>query len=146
MPDDNIDDELAALRRKRMAEMMKQQQVMKLEKEIEENAGAIFEQKLQAAISFLLAPEAYTYLQNMKQRNKRVHDVIINRLFPPEVMMSIDKLLYVIRLGRVPRGIISIVEIQQLEREILGIKSSISYKKRGEKERVKISSLFKSDD
>lgn len=138
------EDELAALRRKRMAEMMAAQKQAKMKDELVSNASAMFERKVQLALSYLLRPDAKQYLDKMKENNEQLYNTILGELFPPQVLMSIDNLLRGIQIRQVPSGIISLVDIQQLEREFLGIKSSISYKKRGEKERVDIGSLFKS--
>nr|MDO8087404.1 hypothetical protein [Candidatus Sigynarchaeum springense] len=138
------DDELAALRRKKMAELMARQKDEKLRQELSQNAEAILEQKIDACMQFLMAPDAYTYLKNMKKSNPQLHARIKGMLFPPEVLFRIDLLLANIRSGRVPRGDIWLVDIQQIERELLGIKSSISVKKRGERDRTDIGALFKS--
>jgi hypothetical protein len=82
----------------------------------------------------------------MKNRNMQLYETIKNKLFPPEVVLNIDLLLMRIQRGYVPRGIISELDIQYLERELLGIKSTIKYKKRGEDGRMDLSSLFKNND
>lgn len=143
---EDMDDELEALRRKKMKEMLARQQKMQAEKEYKENSQIMMQQNIRNALAYLLAPNAYEYLEKIKDKNKRLYDTIITRLFPPEIMLKLDSLLYAINVGRVPRGVIPLIEIQHLEREILGIKSTISYKKRGEKERTDLSSLFKGDD
>ncbi|MBD3188453.1 hypothetical protein GF325_16600 [Candidatus Bathyarchaeota archaeon] len=143
---EDMDDELEALRRKKMKEMLARHQKMQAEKEYKENSKIMMQQNIRNALAYLLAPNAYEYLGNIKEKNKRLYDTIISRLFPPEIMLKLDSLLYAINIGRVPRGVIPLIEIQHLEREILGIKSTISYKKRGEKERTDLSSLFKGDD
>lgn len=138
------DDELAALRRKKMAELMARQKDEKLRQELSQNAEAILDQKIEFCMQFLMAPDAYAYFKAMKESNPQLHARIKGLLFPPEVLFKIDLLVANIRSGRVPRGDIWLVDIQQIERELLGIKSSISFKKRGERERMDIGALFKS--
>ena len=145
MPGDD-DDELAALRRKKMAELISRQQQDKLRQEVQQNVSAALEQKIEFCMSFLLKPDAYAYLNNIKTTNAQVYQRIKDLLFPAEVLLRLDLLIANIRTGRVPRGDIWLVDIQQIERDLLGIKSSISYKKRGDKERVDLSSLFKGGD
>lgn len=140
------DDELAALRRKKMAALLDRQKEDKLRQELQQNANAIFDQKIEFCLSFLLKEDAYAYLNNMKKTNPQLYGKIRELLFPAEVLLRIDLLIDNIRSGRVPRGDIWLIDIQQIERDLLGIKSSISYKKRGEKERVDLSSLFKGDN
>ena len=137
------DDELAALRRKRMAEIMAKQKDEKLRQELNQNAEAMLDQQIEFCLQFLMAPDAYAYFKNMKASNPQLHERIKGLLFPPEVLFKMDLLVANIRTGRVPRGDIWLVDIQQIERDLLGIKSSISVKKRGERDRMDIGSLFK---
>ncbi|HME52828.1 MAG TPA: hypothetical protein VKM55_11465 [Candidatus Lokiarchaeia archaeon] len=137
------DDELAALRRKKMAALLERQKEDQLRQELKQNVSAAMEQKIEYCLSFLLRPDAYAYLNNMKKTNPAVYRKIKDLLFPAEVLLRLDLLVANIRSGNVPRGDIWLVDIQQIERDLLGIKSTISYKKRGEKDRVDLSSLFK---
>ncbi|NMC04404.1 MAG: hypothetical protein GYA24_04290 [Candidatus Lokiarchaeota archaeon] len=139
------DDELAALRRKRMAELMAKQKDEKLRQELSQNAEAILEQKIEFCLQFLMAPDAYAYFKNMKASNPQLHARIKGLLFPPQVLFKIDLLVANIRSGRVPRGDIWLVDIQQIERDLLGVKSTISIKKRGERDRMDIGALFRAN-
>jgi DNA-binding TFAR19-related protein (PDSD5 family) len=141
MSDD--DDELAALRRKKMAELVARQKGEKLQHELNSNAEAMLDQKIEYCMQVLMAPDAYAYFSNMKKTNPRLHERITALLFPPQVLFKIDALVANIRSGQVPRGDIWLVDIQKIEREMLGVKSSISVKKRGEKDRVDIASMLK---
>nr|MDO8116351.1 hypothetical protein [Candidatus Sigynarchaeota archaeon] len=145
MPPENDDDELAALRRKRMAQLLAQQKDNEIRKELHLNADLLLERKIDRAISHLFTPVAISYFNQLRSNNKALYDKIRNILFPIEVVAQIDVLLQRIQAGYVPRGVISDIDIQQIERELLGVRPSISYKKRGEKERVDIGSLFKGD-
>ncbi len=140
------DEELAALRRKRMAEIMAKQKDEKIRKELNQNAEAMLDQQIEFCLQFLMAPDAYAYFKNMKASNPQLHERIKGLLFPPEVLFKMDLLVANIRTGRVPRGDIWLVDIQQIERDLLGIKGSISVKKRGERERIDIGSMFKGND
>nr|MDO8113709.1 hypothetical protein [Candidatus Sigynarchaeota archaeon] len=146
MSGNDDDDELAALRRKKMAELVERQKAAKLQHELNENAEAMFDRKIDYCIAFLLAPDALAYFTSMKKSNPQLHTRIKDLLFPAEVLLKIDLLIANIQSGRVPRGDIWLVDIQQIERDLLGVKSTISYKKRGEKERTDLSSLFKGND
>jgi hypothetical protein len=137
------DDELAALRRKRMAELMAKKKDDKLRQELSQNAEAMLDQRIEFCLQFLMAPDAYAYFKNMKSSNPQLHERIKGLLFPPEVLFKMDLLVANIRSGRVPRGDIWLVDLQQIERDLLGVKSSISVKKRGERERMDIGALFK---
>jgi hypothetical protein len=141
MPDE--DDDLAALRRKRMAELMAKQKGDKLRQELSQNAEAMLDQKIEFCLQILMAPDAYAYFKSMKASNPQLHERIKGLLFPPQVLFKIDMLVANVRSGRVPRGDIWLVDLQQIERELLGIKSSISVKKRGDRDRMDIGSLFK---
>ncbi len=137
------DDELAALRRKRMAEIMAKQKDEKLRQELNQNAEAMLDQRIEFCLQFLMAPDAYAYFKNMKASNPQLHERIKGLLFPPEVLFKMDLLVANIRTGRVPRGDIWLVDIQQIERDLMGVKSTISVKKRGERDRMDIGALFK---
>lgn len=139
------DDELAELRRKKMLEMLSRQQAEQDRQVLQENAEAMLQRKVDLAASHLFTPQALAYFIEMKKRNPTLHEKVLAMLFPPEVVYRIDLLLRRIQAGMVPRGVISDIDIQQIERELLGIKSTISYKKRGEKDRLDLSSLFKGE-
>ena len=146
MSKEDQDDELAALRRKKMAELLARQKEAEIRKEIETKSDDILEKKINAVKSYLFTQKALIYFNEMKNRNIQLYETIKNKLFPPEVVLNIDLLLMRIQRGYVPRGIISELDIQYLERELLGIKSTIKYKKRGEEGRMDLSSLFKKND
>ena len=137
------DDELAELRRKKMLELLSRQQEQKNREEQQENASNLISKKVDLALQYLFTPQAKAYFNTLKENNPSLHQRIKSMLFPPEVVFRIDLLIQRIQAGMVPRGIISEIDIQQIERDLLGVKSTISYKKRGEKERVDLSSLFK---
>jgi DNA-binding TFAR19-related protein (PDSD5 family) len=139
------DDDLAALRRKKMLEMMARKKEMEAQQASSQMLSSQIERKVDSAISWLFTPAALAYFNAMKQSNPELYARIRDILFNGDVMQNIDRLLTLIQMGRVPRGIINDVEIQQMERDILGIKSSISYKKRGEKERMDLGALFKGE-
>ncbi|MFX0101460.1 MAG: hypothetical protein ACFFCS_17935 [Candidatus Hodarchaeota archaeon] len=145
MAGEDDDEELAALRRKRMAALMAKQKQAELNKELEENAQFFLEKKIAGAIGHLFAPDAYEYFEQIKTNNPALHEQIMAQLFPPVVILNIDILLAKIRAGRVPRGLITLMDIQLIERKLMGVKSTIQYKKRGEEDRLDLSSLFKGD-
>lgn len=128
-----------------MAELMAKQKRAEKEKELEDNAQFFLEKKIEAAVSYLFTPDAHEYLGRIKANNTALHERIMAQLFPPVVMLNIDILLAKIRAGRVPRGLIGLTDIQLIERKLLGVKSTIQYKKRGEDDRLDLSSLFKGD-
>ncbi|MHA1793707.1 MAG: hypothetical protein ACTSVI_13775 [Promethearchaeota archaeon] len=140
------DDDLLELRRKKMKEMLERQKQLQFKKELEKNTQFMFEKKIQAVVSYLLAPDASDYLHKLKETRVEVYKRIVGQLFPAQVLASIDTLIALIQSGRIPRSIIRLVDVQQLEREILGIKSTISIKKRGEDKRVDLASFLKGDD
>ncbi|MHA1697451.1 MAG: hypothetical protein ACTSWN_01280, partial [Promethearchaeota archaeon] len=142
--DDGLN-ELKYLRMKKMAELLAKKRDAMLKKKLQENTEKMLSYKVNSVLSFLLRPDAYSYLMKIKEKNPKLYERIKAELLPPQIIHNIDRIIYVINAGRIPRGIISLINIQQIEREILGIKSTIKYKKRGEKERVDISALFKGE-
>ena len=106
----------------------------------------MLDKQIDFCLQFLMAPDAYAYFKSMKASNPQLHERIKGLLFPPEVLFKMDLLMANIRSGRVPRGDIWLVDIQQIERDLLGVRSTISVKKRGERDRMDIGSLFKGND
>jgi hypothetical protein len=60
--------------------------------------------------------------------------------------MQLDTIMAFISQGRIRQQIVPIDEIQYLERQIMGVKSRIQVKRRGEKEAVDLSAFLKSDE
>ena len=86
-------------------------------------------EKVEYVLKVVLAPEAYTYLDNIKSKEPNVYRAIYNELINPEVIQSIDYLLAIIQQrGGVPKKI-PLDAIIYLERKAKGIRSKIQVKR-----------------
>jgi len=94
----------------------------------QERSVSIYE-KIDFVLKVVLAPDAYTYLNNLKTNEPPVYQNIYNELISPDVVQSIDYLLAIIQQrGGIPRKI-PLDAIIHLERKVKGIKSKIKVKR-----------------
>lgn len=146
MPEDDAstEDELDRIKRRKMAE------ILRLQKQREEQEARVarhqksLEEKRAWLLEYILQPSAQQYLAQVRTRNPGLAQRIENMIVTPQVLAQLDLLLQLIRIGRLPRNIIPVTEIQYLERKILGVKSKITVKKRGE-DHVDLSSFLSQD-
>ena len=117
--------ELEKIRMRKMKAMMETQ---KRQEAAKERIVSISD-KLEFILQTVLAPEAYSYLSNIKMKEPNVYQAIFNELISADVIQSIDYLLAIIRKqGGVPRKI-PLDIIIHLERKVKGIKSKIQVKR-----------------
>lgn len=123
------DHELKRLRMQRMQAILKQKQqaTAQAERKIPTLAD-----KIDQVMQVLLAPNALQYLLNIKARSVQTYNTIRQNLFPSQIVSEIDLLMTYLRQGMIRRGVITITEVQQIERQVLGIGSSITIKKQGQ--------------
>jgi len=136
------DDELHRIRMQKMQEILnKQKQAVQRSQRVE----MPIDKKMDQILAVLLAPNANHYLSAIKERNYDLYAKIRQKIFPPKIMPELDLLLQYLRQGMIKRGIISLIEIQQIERQILGIGSSITIKKQGQDAKT-LSNFLKDDE
>jgi DNA-binding TFAR19-related protein (PDSD5 family) len=86
-------------------------------------------EKLEFILRVVLAPDAYTYLNNLRGNEPQVYQFIYNELISPDVIQNIDYLLAIIQQrGGIPKKI-PLDAIIYLERKAKGIKSKIQVKR-----------------
>ncbi|MHA1730581.1 MAG: hypothetical protein ACTSU5_01490 [Promethearchaeota archaeon] len=134
--------ELEKIKRRKMAELIRMQKLRQEREERLESARNALQDKKQWLMDFVLSPQAKAYLEQVRARNPQAADRIEYMIFPPQVMAQLDLLVMLARRGRIPRGVIPVTEIQYLERKVLGIKSKIMVKKRGEEQATDLSSFL----
>ena len=124
--DSNFDQhELEKIRMKKMKAIMD----AKKQKEAAQERVVSVSEKIEFVLRVVLAPDAYSYLNNIKNNEPYVYRAIYNELISPDVIQSIDYLLALIRQqGGVPRKI-PLDAIIYLERKVKGIKSKIQVKR-----------------
>ncbi len=117
--------ELEKIRMKKMKAIM---DAKKIKEAARERIVSVSE-KIDYVLRVVLAPEAYNYLNNIKNNEPNVYQAIYNELISPDVVQSIDYLLAIIqKQGGVPRKI-PLDAIIYLERKVKGIKSKIQVKR-----------------
>ena len=85
--------------------------------------------KIDFVLKVVLAPDAYNYLNKIKEREPHVYQKIYGELISPDVVTSIDYLISIIqRRGGIPRKI-PLDAIIYLERKAKGIRSKIQVKR-----------------
>ena len=124
--DHNLDQhELDKIRMRKMKALM---EAKKRKEAAQERSVSIYE-KIDFVLKVVLAPDAYTYLNNLKENEPPVYQNIYNELISPDVVQSIDYLLALIQQrGGIPRKI-PLDAIIYLERKVKGIKSKIQVKR-----------------
>ncbi len=136
------DDDLEAIRKKKMAQFLN----IKKQQEAQKDIGRDFAFKKDLVLKAVFRPDAWAYLEQIRKNNPAVAQQIVNEFITPEVEMQLDLIMSLIAQGRIRQQVVPIDEIQYLERQILGVKSRIQVKRRGEKEAVDLSSFLKSDE
>jgi hypothetical protein len=116
--------------------MQRMQQILKMKQEAEAKKNKkvpSLADKIEMLMNVLLQPDALAYMNQIKQRNITVYNQIKTEFFPDEVISQIDLLMQYYSQGLIQRGIISLTEIQILERQYLGVSSSITVKRQGDR-------------
>jgi DNA-binding TFAR19-related protein (PDSD5 family) len=124
------DDELEAIRKRKTEELIRLAEIRKERmeelKNAEEAPQSVEEKDKIALMQFFLVPEAYDYwseLYNSPNKNQTAEIIFKN-------------VLYMIKIGFLEGKQISRLGIKKLEREIEGIPSSITIKRKGEKKKT----------
>jgi DNA-binding TFAR19-related protein (PDSD5 family) len=128
MSNDDKNFEQHKLEKIRMRKMKAMMDAKKQQEAAKERIGSISD-KLESVLKVVLAPEAYSYLSNIKMNEPNVYQVIFNELISADVIQNIDYLIAIIRQqGGVPRKI-PLDIIIHLERKAKGIRSKIQVKR-----------------
>ncbi len=136
------DDDLDAIRKKKMAQILN----MKKQQDAQKDIGRDFAFKKDMVLKAVFQPDAWAYLEQIRKNNPAVAQQIVNEFVTPQVEMQLDLIISLLAQGRIQQQVVPIDEIQYLERQILGVKSKIQVKRRGEKEAVDLSSFLKADE
>ncbi len=124
------DDELDAIRKRKAQELMKiaekRKERMEELKNAEEVPQSIEEKDKIALMQYFLVPEAFEYWSSLYRTS--------NKNQTAEIIFK--NVLYMIKIGFLEGKQISRLGIKKLEREIEGIPSSITIKRKGEKEKT----------
>ncbi|GAG68980.1 MAG: hypothetical protein E3J43_00765 [Candidatus Heimdallarchaeota archaeon] len=123
------DDELEKIKQRKAKELMQiaEQRKQRMEelKEAKESPTSIEEKDKLALMQYFLAPDAYDYWINLYENLSK----------KPTAETIFKNVLYMIKIGFLEGKQISRLGVKKLEREIEGIPSSITIKRKGEKEK-----------
>lgn len=124
------DDELEKIRQRKTQELLKlaEQRKARMEelKQAKEAPKSVTDEDKVGLMQFFLVPEAYDYWQDLYNTmdKKETAEIIFKNV------------LYMIKIGFLEGKQITRIGIKKLEREIEGIPSSITIKRKGEKKRT----------
>ena len=117
--------ELEKIRMRKMRAMVE----AKIRNEATKERVVSISEKIEFVLKVVLAPDAYNYLNKIKQSEPHVYQRIYGELISPDVVQSIDYLISLIQSrGGIPRKI-PLDAIIFLERKIKGIRSKIQVKR-----------------
>ena len=119
------DHELERIRLKRMQNVLRFQQ----QKKQENNSVQTIQNKIRTVLNVILTPDARAYLSDIETRDSTLFTKIRNMILPSQITSQIDTLLMYFNRGMLRKGVISMVDIQYIERQILGIGTKITVKK-----------------
>ena len=137
---DEIDHELEKIRLKRMQSLLKQKQ----QQEQRSNGVLSIQDKIRMVLQAIMTPEAFRYFLSIQDRDNSVSQRILQIILPPSVIQQIDLLIQYLSRGMLRSNIIDMIEVQQLERKIMGIGPRITVKKR-DGESTDLSSFIKNN-
>ena len=141
MDESNKDQEQHELEKLRRKKMMALVEAQKRQQASQERVLSIND-KIVYVLRVVLAPDAFSYLENIKKNEPMVYQAIFNELVSQDVIANIDYLIAIINgQGGVPRKI-PLDAIIYLERKIKGIKGKIQVKK-GDGEMMDLGSFLK---
>ncbi|MBN2156317.1 MAG: hypothetical protein JW776_09750 [Candidatus Lokiarchaeota archaeon] len=120
-----VDHELEKLRLKRMESLLRQQQNS-------QRASAVpsLQDKIDVILETIMTPDAFRYYKEIQTKDKALYHRILQFILPPDILQQIDVLLTYRAQGMLRANILDLIQIQQLERKILGIGPKITVKKR----------------
>jgi DNA-binding TFAR19-related protein (PDSD5 family) len=124
------DEELEAIKRRKMIELMQKNLAQKQQKEKQENAQSEQEEKKEMVLKYVLLPDALDYLENLRNTKpkiaEQIEDAIIVLVAEKKIQRKLDK-----------------IAIMRAERKLEGVEPRIMYKKRGEEQPVDIEEKLK---
>lgn len=128
MSDNNKNLEQHELEKIRMKKLRAMMEAKKMKEATQERVISITE-KIDYVLQVVLAPDAFDYLINLKNKEPHVYQLVYNELISPEVVQNINYLLAIIRQrGGVPRKI-PLEAIMYLKRKVKGIRGKIQVKR-----------------
>ena len=125
------DDELEAIKRRKMLELMQKTLAQKQQKEKQGNAQKELAEKKQLVLGYVMLPEALSYLEHLRKAKPKIAEQIE------------DAIIMLVAYRRLQRRLTKI-DIMRIERRLEGVEPRIVYKKKGEDKPIDIEEKLKS--
>ncbi|MEX2705093.1 MAG: DNA-binding protein [Candidatus Freyrarchaeum guaymaensis] len=125
------DDELEAIKRRKMLELMQKTLAQKQQKEKQENVQKELAEKKQMVLGYVMLPEALSYLEHLRKAKPKIAEQIE------------DAIIMLVAYRRLQRRLTKI-DIMRIERKLEGVEPRIVYKKKGEDKSIDIEERLKS--
>jgi len=124
------DEELEAIRRRKMIELMQRSLVQKEKKEKQQDPQQELKEKKEMVLKYILLPDALNYLENLKSTKPKIVEQIE------------DAVIVLVAYRRIQRKLDKI-DIMRIERKLEGVEPRIMYKRRGEEEPIDLEEKLK---
>ena len=125
------DDELEAIKRRKMLKLMQKTLAQKQQKEKQGNAQKELAEKKQMVLGYVMLPEALSYLEHLRKAKPKIAEQIE------------DAIIMLVAYRRLQRRLTKI-DVMRIERRLEGVEPRIVYKKKGEDKPIDIEEKLKS--
>lgn len=125
------DDELEAIKRRKMMELMQKYLAQKQQEETQEDAQEELAEKKEMVLRYVMLPDALSYLENLRKTK-------------PKIVEQIEDAIIVLVAYRRLQRKINKIDIMRIERKLEGVEPRIMFKKRGEDHAIDIEEKLKS--
>lgn len=124
------DEELEAIKRRKMMELMQRNLVQKQQKEKPENTQSEYAERKEMVLKYVLLLDALNYLENLRKTKpkiaEQIEDAIIVLVAQKRIQRKLDK-----------------IDIMRVERKLEGVEPRIMFKPRGEDHPIDIEEKLK---
>lgn len=124
------DEELEAIKRRKMMELMQKNLSQKQQKEKQENVQKELEEKKETVLKYVLMSDALNYLENLRKTKpkiaEQIEEAIIVLVAQKRILRKLDK-----------------IDIMRVERKLEGVEPRIMFKPRGEEQPIDIEQKLK---
>lgn len=124
------DDELEAIKRRKMMELMHKYLAQKQQEDKQEDAQKELTEKKEMVLKYVMLPDALSYLENLR-KNK------------PKIVEQIEDAVIVLVAYRRLQRKIDKIDVMRIERKLEGVEPRIMFKRRGEDHAIDIEEKLK---
>lgn len=124
------DDELEAIKRRKMMELMHKYLAQKQQEDKQEDAQKEMTEKKEMVLKYVMLPDALSYLENLR-KNK------------PKIVEQIEDAVIVLVAYRRLQRKIDKIDVIRIERKLEGVEPRIMFKRRGEDHAIDIEEKLK---